>query len=99
MGPTFCLGDFDITVITYRHLLLQSKRYMAPPACVRPVCIHYKKTFEAYLFFASFMIGQCRQLEAVRALGTDERRHFAVLLNTSLVLLNIPLTFCMFIKM
>ena len=71
MDPTFCLGDFDITVVTYRHLLLQSKWYMAPPVCVRPVCIHYKKTFKTYLFFSSSIIGQCRQLKAVRALGTD----------------------------
>ena len=38
---------------------------------VGPCCIHYKKSFSTYLFFASSVIGQCRQLEGVRALGTD----------------------------
>jgi len=71
VDPTFCLGEFDVTLITYRHLFLQSKRYKSPPVFVGPGCIHYKKSFATYLFFASSVIGQCRQLEGVRALGTD----------------------------
>ena len=54
VDSTFCLGDFDVTLVTYRHLLLQSKRYKSPPVCVGPVCVHYKKTFETYLFFCFF---------------------------------------------
>ncbi len=69
VDPTFSLGNFDVTVVTYRHL--QSKRYKASPVCIGLVCIHYKKTFLIYLFFASSIVGQCRQLEAVRAIGTD----------------------------
>ena len=38
---------------------------------VGPACIHYKKSFSTYLFFASTIIGQCQELEGVRALGTD----------------------------
>ena len=34
-------------------------------------CIHYRKTFSTYLFFASTLISQCKQLEGVRVLGTD----------------------------
>ena len=45
VDPTFCLGSFDVTMITYRHLLLQSKRYGNPPVFVGPCCIHYKKSF------------------------------------------------------
>ena len=41
VDPTFLLGDFDVTIVTYRHLLLQSKRYHSSPVCVGPVCIHY----------------------------------------------------------
>ena len=36
-----------------------------------PVLVHYKKTFSSYLFFASSLIGQNRQLEGIRAIGTD----------------------------
>ena len=71
VDPTFNLGDFDVTIITYRHLLLQSKRYKNPPVFIGPCCIHYRKTFSTYLFFASTVIGQCKQLEGVRAIGTD----------------------------
>ena len=38
---------------------------------IGPCCIHYKKSFATYLFFASTIIGQCSQLEFVRAIGTD----------------------------
>ena len=71
IDPTFNLGDFDVTIITYRHLLLHSKRYKSSPVFIGPCCIHYKKTFSTYLFFASTIVGQCRQLEGVRAIGTD----------------------------
>ena len=71
VDPTFCLGEFDVTLITYRHLLLRSKRYKVPPVFVGPCCIHYRKSFSTYVFFAASVVGQCRQLEGVRALGTD----------------------------
>ena len=71
VDPTFCLGSFDVMLITYRHLLLQSKRYRNPPVFIGPCCIHYKKSFATYLFFASTIIGQCSQLEFVCAIGTD----------------------------
>ena len=71
VDPTFCLGDFDVTLITTRHLFLQSKRFQQPPVLVGPACIHYKKSFSTYLFFASTIVGQCRDLAGVRAIGTD----------------------------
>ena len=68
VDPTSCLGEFDVTLITYQHLFLHSKRYKSSPVFVGPCCIHYKKSFATYLFFASCVIGQCRRLEGVRAL-------------------------------
>ena len=38
---------------------------------IGPCCIHYKRSFATCLFFASTIIGQCSQLEFVRAIGTD----------------------------
>ena len=40
------------------------------PVIVGPACIHFKKSFAMYLFFAATLIGQCSEL-GVRALGTD----------------------------
>ena len=71
IDPTFSLGEFDVTPLTYRHLLLTTKRYNQPPIFLGPILIHYRKTFATYLFFASSLIGQCPQLEGVRAFGTD----------------------------
>ncbi len=71
VDPTFCLGEFDVTLITFRHLFLHSKRFKQPPVFVGPACIHYKKSFSTYLFFASTLIGQYQELEGVRVVGTD----------------------------
>ena len=74
VDPTFCLGAFDVTPMTYRHLLLETCRNSQPPIFLGPVLIHYKKTFSSYLFFASSLIGLNRQLEGVRVIGTDGER-------------------------
>ena len=74
VDPTFCLGDFDVTLITFRNLFLQTKRLQQPPVIVGPACIHFKKSFATYLFFAATLVGQFRELEGVRALGTDSEK-------------------------
>lgn len=38
------------------------------------VLVHYRKTFSTYLFFASSLIGQCPQLQGIRAFGTDSKQ-------------------------
>ncbi|XP_065887977.1 uncharacterized protein [Dysidea avara] len=68
VDPTFSLGDFEVTLITYRNLLLQTKQFRQPPVIVGPACVHFKKTFASYLFFASTL---CQELEGIRVLGTD----------------------------
>ena len=74
VDPTFCLGYFDVTLVTYKYLFLQYKRYKNSPVFLGPCCVHNKKSFPTYLFFASCLVGQCRELEGVRALGTDGER-------------------------
>ena len=71
VDPTFCLGDFDVTLITYRHRMLTSKQGNQHPAIIGPVMIHYKKTFSTYLFFASSLHGLRRELAGVKCYGTD----------------------------
>lgn len=50
VDPTFNLGDFDVTPMTYRHRLLVSCRSGRDPVMVGPVMIHYRKTFHTYVF-------------------------------------------------
>ena len=71
VDPTFSLGDFDVTPMTYRHLLLSSKRTKQPPVLLGPTMIHYKKTFTTYKFLASAVICQNRRLAALCCFGTD----------------------------
>lgn len=41
IDPTFSLGDFDVTVVTYRHLLLHSRRTGRPPVFVGPLLVRH----------------------------------------------------------
>jgi len=73
VDPTFNLGKFDVTVTTYRHLLLEP--YGTPcgklPTMIGPMFIHVQKDFGAYHFFTSTLVGQRRELCHLRAFATD----------------------------
>ena len=51
-------GHFDVTPITYRHLLLSTNRNGNTPVFLGPVLVHCRKT---YLFFASSLVGLSSQ--------------------------------------
>ena len=73
VDPTFNLGNFDVTVTTYQHLLLQLKddQSQKSPTLLGPIFIHVCKDFAAYHFFTSFLVGQRPQLRSIKAFGTD----------------------------
>ena len=71
LDPTFCLEFSDVTPSTYRHLLVECRRTGRPPVMIGPTLIHYRKTFASYLYFASSMIAQCKEIEQLRVFGTD----------------------------
>ena len=71
IDPTFSLGEFDVTPITYHHLLLETRQGSSPPIFLSPLLIRYKKSFATYLFFASSLIGLCPQLQTIRVFGID----------------------------
>ena len=71
VDPTFCLGDFDVTITTYCHLLLQCRRTKNHPAFIGPVMVHYKKTFSTYLFFSSILVGLRPSMSSLQCFGTD----------------------------
>ena len=45
VDPTFNLGDFNVTVTSYRNLLLENRRSSKNPIMVGPMLIHRKKLF------------------------------------------------------
>ena len=71
VDPTFSLIEFDVTPITYRHLLLETKRNRNTPVFLGPVLVYYRKNFSTYVFFASTLVGLSHQLQGVQAFGTD----------------------------
>ena len=72
VDPTFNLGQFYVTPVTYRNELIESRR---PGACKMaqcgPVLIHYTKTKAAYLQLFQQLQANCPGIENVRAVGTD----------------------------
>ena len=73
VDPTFTLGDFDVRVCTYRHLLLHlcGSPSGKPPVMFGPMFIHVRKDFATYHFFSSSLVGQRQQLSSLKGLGTD----------------------------
>ena len=49
VDPTFSLGEFDMTPITYRHLLLETKKNRNTPVFLGPILVHYRKNFSTYV--------------------------------------------------
>ena len=76
VDPTFNLGDFDVTVTTYHHLLL-SNALGNHPVMMGPIFIHQQKKFESYYFFVSSLVGLKSALCDLRAFGTDGEKALA----------------------
>ena len=64
--PTFSLGQFDVTVTTYKHPLLvfhNSKEHSScHPNLIGPVLIHQRKQYRNYNYFTSTIVGLCPSL-------------------------------------
>ena len=73
--PTFNLGQFDVTVTTYKHPLLvfryPSEHSSEHPNLIVPVLIHQRKQFNNYYYFTSTIVGFRPQLRKLIAFGTD----------------------------
>ena len=72
VDPTFDIGNFNVTPITYEHLLLENRRDGTHPSIIGPVLLHEKKTFETYSIFASTLKTIETALRDVLAFGTDD---------------------------
>lgn len=71
IDPTFDLGEFSVTVCTYRHLLLTSRRSKQPPVMIGPIMIHQHKRKQDYHFLAASLVGLHSGLQKIQAIGTD----------------------------
>ncbi|XP_065891101.1 uncharacterized protein [Dysidea avara] len=71
VGPTFNLGEFECTPTTYRHLMVQTRRYKTYPVFVGPILIHYRKNFSTFLHFSSALVALRKDLQYLRVFGSD----------------------------
>ena len=81
VDPTFNLGDVDVTVTTYRHLLLKNANG-CNPVMLGPVLVHQRKRFETYHFFALSLTGLKPLLADIHAFGKDGEKAFSAAFQT-----------------
>ena len=72
VDPTFNIGEYNVTPITYQHLILENKRDGKHPSFIGPVMIHEKKTKDTYAAFSGTLRNLEPELRDVLAFGTDD---------------------------
>jgi hypothetical protein len=68
---TYNLGDFYVTPLSYKHIMLEDIRTGKPPVLPGPVLVHQQMKFTSFNYFASSLIDADKSLRYVQAFGTD----------------------------
>ena len=55
VDPTFDLGDFSVTVVSYHYLMLKNRRTGKNHVMSGPMMVHRRKLFSTYFFTSSLM--------------------------------------------
>ncbi|XP_044179665.1 uncharacterized protein LOC122961148 [Acropora millepora] len=71
VDATFKLGDFFLTMTTFRNLMLRSRRTGKHPVFLGPAIMHMSRKTEDYLMFTQALIRRRRALIDLKAYGTD----------------------------
>ena len=72
VDPTFNIGKYSVTPVTYQDLLLVSKRTGEHPICIGPILISQNLTKDVYADFVYCLQKNCPGLkDELRAFGTD----------------------------
>jgi hypothetical protein len=69
IDTTFNLGDYLVTLVTYRNGLLQNITTKESPVLIGPAWIHQKRTFDSYFEFA-LALRLCG-IKDIKVIGTD----------------------------
>ena len=80
VDPTFNFGDYNVTVSTYRHLLLNTDKGINPVR-MGPVLIHQRKTLSSYVNLPFSMIKHNPRLSGVLVTGSDGEKALKDALN------------------
>lgn len=60
--PTYNLGQFYVTPITYPHLMLEDVSSKKHPSILGPILVHQRMDFATFNYFASTLIGFNKKL-------------------------------------
>ena len=71
IDPTFRLGPYECTPISYRNLMMKRKRTGKNPLRLGPVLIHYRKDQNTYSGFLQNLIDLKPGLQGMLSTGTD----------------------------
>lgn len=71
IDPTFNLGDFSVTVTTFKHLHLCNRKTGKSPVMLGPMLVHQKKDTQSYFFLASSLARLNPNLKDIQAIATD----------------------------
>ncbi|XP_070564098.1 uncharacterized protein [Ptychodera flava] len=71
VDSTFNIGNFYVTLTTYKHLLLEHKTKGYEPVMIGPTIIHQTRVFDSYYILPSFMIKHKPSLSDVLCYATD----------------------------
>ena len=71
VDPTFDLGDFSVTVTSYRNLLLKNRTTGQNPVMIGPMLVHRRKLFSSYHFFASSLVSLKPSISHLQAFGEE----------------------------
>ena len=70
LDPTFSLGSYECTPISYRHVMLRSKRSGASPVRLGPVLIHFRKDEKTFRHFLLTIVDELPKLKEILSCGT-----------------------------
>ncbi len=77
VDPTFNIGEFNVTPISYQNLLMHTKQEKKHPTIIGPVLLHEKKTKETYSLFCGVLKALKPALNDLLAFGTDDEEPLA----------------------
>ena len=74
VDPTFDFGPYNVTPISYQHLIVLRSEDGKHPTMIGPVLLHEKKTQSTYSLFGGTLKSLEPELKNLMAFGTDDEK-------------------------
>lgn len=72
---TYNLGEFYVTPMTYKHLMLADVITQKHPTMAGPMLVHQRKNFSSFNYFANTLVCFNKQLRHIKVLKLIEIKH------------------------